>query len=388
MRYAIFSALYEPHLGGVELYSKNLSRNLVDRGDEVRVVTSALERGAEGVAPDEFGFPVMRLPSVSVLDGRLPLVAYNGSWRVAMAELEAWSPERVVVNTRFYPLSLAGVAFGARNSIPTLVVDHGQGFLTLDNRVLDWAIERYERLVARWMARRHPTYAGVSQASARWLENLGIHTSLVVANAIDAEAFRAEATDIDWRARLGVAVDRPLALFAARLTPEKGPRIFRETASLLPDVEFLMVGSGPLDAEMARDDASPNFRYLGRIAHGDLSALMAQSDVFCVPSLQEGLLTTLMEAASWGTPPVTTPIGGSDEVLADRSWGVVLDQRTPEALATGIEEVLSWSPDVRERRRLALATHVRDACRWDETLAALDRAFDDHARTLGDAVSS
>ena len=59
-RYCIFASQYFPHLGGVERYTYNLAKKLIEAGDEVTVVTSNVQRiasyekmeGSHAVYPD------------------------------------------------------------------------------------------------------------------------------------------------------------------------------------------------------------------------------------------------------------------------------------------------------------------------------------------------
>ena len=43
-RYCIFAAQYFPHLGGVERYTYNLARKLIEEGNDVTIVTSNVYR--------------------------------------------------------------------------------------------------------------------------------------------------------------------------------------------------------------------------------------------------------------------------------------------------------------------------------------------------------
>ncbi len=374
MRYAIFSALYPPHLGGVERFTQNLARGLAERGDEVRVITSALSPEDVGEERDAAGFTVVRLASHSLLDGRLPVVRLVGSVREELENLAGWKAERILVNTRFYPLSLVGAAMGYKEHANTIVLDHGSGYLTLDNPTFDVAIRRYEQIVTRHMERGSVRFAGISAKSAAWLREFDIETDLVVPNAIDAAAFRAEATGRRFRAELGLSEDAPLVVYAGRLTSAKGAGIVLEAARMLPSVAFVLAGEGDLEEEI-RAHAPKNLSLLGPLSHGDLSSLLSEASVLALPSVSEGFATVLLEAGAWGVPIVASEVGGADEVLAARSWGAILDRRTPLALAEGVDRVLSWSPGERAARSEALRKHVETACSWDATLAALDEAF-------------
>ncbi len=374
MRIAIFSALYPPHLGGVERFTQSLARHLAARGDEVRVVTSALAGEDAGEERDEAGFTITRLASRVLLDGRLPLVRLTDSVRDELADLAMWKPERILVNTRFYPLSLAGAALGSREGADTLVLDHGSDYLTIDNPSLDVAIRGYERAVTRHLVKGGARFAGISAKSAEWLAEFGITCDLVVPNAIDAAAFRAERTPRGFRRELGISEVAPLVAYVGRFTAAKGADIALEAARMLPSTRFVLAGSGALEEEL-RERAPKNLAVLGPLSHGDLSALLAEATILALPSESEGFATVLLEAGAWGVPIVATEVGGVDEVLANPEWGVVLDRRTPLALAEGIDRVLAWGPGERERRGEALKAHVGASCGWDATLAALDAAF-------------
>ena len=68
--FAIVSALYPPHVRGVERYSYNLAKKLKERGHRVIVITSG-EGNVENV--DE-KMKIYRLPSWQMLDGCLPII--------------------------------------------------------------------------------------------------------------------------------------------------------------------------------------------------------------------------------------------------------------------------------------------------------------------------
>lgn len=374
MRYAIFSALYPPHLGGVERFTQNIARHLVASGDEVCVVTSALTPEDVGETRDDAGFAVVRLASHSLLNGRLPIMRTGASVRDSLVELVEWKPERMLVNTRFYPISVAGAELGSREGLPTIVLDHGSGYLTLDNSAFDVAIRRYERTVTRHLMKADVSFAGISAKSAEWLREFGIETDLVIPNAIDAAAFRAERTPRDFRSELGLSEGAPLVAYVGRLTEAKGAKIVLEAARMLPSVTFAMAGEGDLE-DYVRAHAPKNLAFLGPLSHGDLSALFAEATALALPSASEGFATVLLEAGAWGLPIVACEVGGVHEVLADPSWGAILDRRTPLALAEGVDRVISWDAHDREARRAALRAHVEAQCSWDATLGALDAAF-------------
>lgn len=75
----IFSALYLPHMGGVETYTAGLAHELATRGNRVIVATSRLSEGDLVHERQSDGVEVMRFPCRALLGGRLPVPVHDGA---------------------------------------------------------------------------------------------------------------------------------------------------------------------------------------------------------------------------------------------------------------------------------------------------------------------
>lgn len=158
----------------------------------------------------------------------------------------------------------------------------------------------------------------------------------------DALAARRDEIRADVRSELGVPEDELLVLTVANLRPEKGYDVLLDTARLAADrgltVRFAAVGRGPLDAELKdrhrQLGLGDRFRFLGE--RDDVLRLLTGSDVFVLPSRQEGLPVTLMEATSVGIAIVATAVGGVPQVITDGVDGLIVPPGSPTALADAI----------------------------------------------------
>ncbi len=158
----------------------------------------------------------------------------------------------------------------------------------------------------------------------------------------------------DVRAELGVPDDELLVLTVANLRPEKGYDVLLDAARSIADrgvpVRFAAVGRGPLADELAARHRAlglgDRFRFLGE--RSDVIRLLVGCDVFVLPSRQEGLPVTLMEATSTGTAIVATAVGGVPQVITDGVDGLIVPPGDPEALADAVERVAT-DPDLRRR---------------------------------------
>ena len=377
--YAIFSAQYRPHAGGVETFTENLATELVATGQRATVVTSRLDASPEHeVEPSGVG--VFRLPCLSLMGGRLPLTTRTSEYRRLFSELLDLDIDRVLINARFYSHSLEGLRFAAEAGAPAVVLDHGSAWLTLGNPVADVAVRAYEKHATKKGLRFSPTYAGISRASAGWLRTFGIETDLVIPNSIDAPAYRALASARDFRAEFGVPEGALLIAFVGRLTPEKGADILVDAARQLWEESpgsfcFILAGEGFLRSSLERDLPSC-VRLLGNVERSDVSALLSQADAFCLPTRSEGFCMALLEAGAWGTYPIITRTGVVDEVLGgDSRLGCVLPDRSVTSVVRALRDLMSTPRADREEASALLRNRVESSWSWADSVRALDEAF-------------
>jgi glycosyltransferase involved in cell wall biosynthesis len=372
--YAIFSAQYLPHVGGVETFTANLSHQLVLGGERVCVVTSARDDAPE-VETQEDGVRIVRLPSIQLMGGRLPLSRHGSRERSLLSAVSGLGVDRVLVNTRFYGTSVTGLRFARDIHVPAVLLDHGSAWLTFGRgEALDAAAHAWERHMTARDASLGATFAGISEKSAAWLATFGIKTSLVIPNAIDGAAFRGESSGRDFRFELGIPEDKTLVAFVGRLAPEKGPERLLAAMELLGErCACVLAGEGTLRPQLERG-LPANAHLVGNLGHADLSALLSQADVFCLPTRSEGFCTSLLEAGAWGVPCVVPDVGGAREVLCHdgKTFGLIAPDREPATMADGIRQVVAaWtSEQARELR-----AHVERDLSWPQTVRDLERAY-------------
>lgn len=124
-----------------------------------------------------------------------------------------------------------------------------------------------------------------------------------------------------------------------------------------PNAQFKVYGDGPLRQELLDYaqklglDGSQIFvgAYTSR---EQLSQIMAQTDIFVMSSILEGLPIALLEAISYGHAVVVTPAGGIPEAIQDDVNGLMCQPRDPDCLA---EKINCLIEDPTLRRRLARA---------------------------------
>jgi len=101
------------------------------------------------------------------------------------------------------------------------------------------------------------------------------------------------------------------------------------------DAEFLVAGAGPEENNLRRlaGDLGIRDRVTFLPNRPDFSDALAAMDVFCLPSLQQGLGTIMLEAMSLARPVIASAVGGVCSVLRDGETGMVVPPEDSAALA-------------------------------------------------------
>jgi len=131
-------------------------------------------------------------------------------------------------------------------------------------------------------------------------------------------------------------------LCVARLIERKGIDYLINAIPLVlekqRDVRLILVGEGNLENELkklCKDlDLEEYVLFKGRVEHDDLPDLYSSSDVFVLPSKNEGMSNTVLEAMASGLPIITTDTGGTQELIKDN--GIVVHVEDSKTIASAI----------------------------------------------------
>jgi glycosyltransferase involved in cell wall biosynthesis len=131
-----------------------------------------------------------------------------------------------------------------------------------------------------------------------------------------------------------------------RLVPVKRVDLFLDAAERIAarrgDVEFLVIGDGPLRTELTkRMSGSPlqqRVQFTGAVQ--PVAPLMSTLDVLAITSDHEGLPSVLLEALALRVAVVARAVGGIPEVVAHGESALLVDGADAGAIAAGIERIL------------------------------------------------
>ena len=170
---------------------------------------------------------------------------------------------------------------------------------------------------------------------------------------------------------------RDFALFAGRLTHEKGVRTLLAAWRAVPDFALKIVGDGPLLGDVRRIAAEigPRVEICGERTRSEVLTLMGDAAVTIVPSeWYEGFPMTVIESFAKGTPVVAAKIGSLAEIVEDRVVGWHFTPGKASELAQLMNQILCDLPTLR-RIGAAARQRYRDRYTAEKNVKALKEIY-------------
>ncbi len=186
---------------------------------------------------------------------------------------------------------------------------------------------------------------------------------------------------------------RWLFVQACRLIRKKGLhttlQALRRVTVRFPAARFVVAGDGPLREELLNAahelGVSANLELPGWLDQAELVKLYQQAHIFLHPSEttstgdQEGIPNSMLEAMATGLPIVATQHGGIPEAMDDHADGLLVPERSPQALAEAILGILE-TPGLLQKFSANAAKTVRERFGMEASINALENAYDDALR--------
>jgi glycogen(starch) synthase len=135
--------------------------------------------------------------------------------------------------------------------------------------------------------------------------------------------------------------------FLGRITMQKGPEYFVEAASKVLEktdgVRFVMAGSGDMMNQMihlvAKKNIADKFHFTGFLRGDKVHELLAESDVYIMPSVSEPFGISPLEAMQVGTPSIVSVQSGCAEILNN---AIKTDYWDIDAMADAIYSIVRY----------------------------------------------
>lgn len=136
-------------------------------------------------------------------------------------------------------------------------------------------------------------------------------------------------------------------LFLGFICERKGcydiPRIVKLVKNAIPNVKFVLAGTGDIDKinSITDDDVVQNIIYPGWVRGTEKDKLLREADLFFLPSYNEGMPMSILDAMGYGLPIVSTDVGGISKIVHDKQNGFICRPGDIDNLSKSIIELLT-----------------------------------------------
>ena len=355
--------------GGAEKQLQLLARAFADAGHSVRVVAPWLDRTLPRAAVVD-GIPLKRLayPRIKLFGAAL-LCAHYGAWLwFRRGDFDA-----VHVNTA---MNLAAVSGLLRPLLAATVTVKVSGAGEFSGGILDPDMrKRPLQRLHNWCIKRVDNLQALSEYTRTMLKKAGYpdRQILMVPNAVDLRRFSPRTLETR-------APGAPTRIaYVGRIEPVKGVSVLVQAWSHVSKdthVHLTIAGDGRKREELMGQaraaGLSESIDFLGTVS--DVPAVLAKTDIYVQPSLQEGLPNAVLEAMAMGLPIVATQVSGNEDVVVNGENGLLVPAGDPDALAAALRRLIA-DPSLAARMGRRSREMVEDRFGLAAVMRALTNAY-------------
>jgi glycosyltransferase involved in cell wall biosynthesis len=352
VKVAIFVYFFPPKwIGGVEIATYYLAKQLQANGIEVHVITSR----DPGMPEEENyeGFMVHRLylPKLSTLGNAL----FQLNLFLAVKKID---PD--VVHFQYVSTSTYATLIKTILKKPYIVVGHGSDvYLEKQNRVRLFFLKKILKTTIR---NANAVIALTDHMKQRIQEDYG-RSSIVIPDGVDLKRFSLAVSKEAARTKLQLKHDEKIIVFVGNLRAIKGIEYLIRAVEIIRDrgplTRLLVVGGAASGVVKEEERERLNnlvstlglgecVTFVGGIPNDRVPEYLAASDIFVLPSLSEGFGIVLLEAMAAALPIVATNVTGISSIVKEGVNAFLVEPRDAVQIAEKVTTLLN-DPELRHR---------------------------------------
>jgi glycosyltransferase involved in cell wall biosynthesis len=342
-------------VGGYGIHVDQLSKVQAAKGHDVTVCTSWVDNNPKEEQRD--GYRIRRFKSLVNLFGNsithtmfFSLIRNRNKYDIVHAHSHL-----------FFTTNLCAFV-NKLDSPPLVITNHGlvsQTAPMLINKI-------YMPTIAKWTLESADKIICYAIQEKEGLEKLGINSNKIsiIHNGINTNLFVPNSNERKHNMQI---------LWVGRFVPGKGVEYLIDAFSLLikdyPNLRLVMLGWGPerdmIVKKIHQHHLQKNIIMKRFVPNQELPNIYQASDIFVLPSIEEGVPRTLLEAMACKVPVVYTNLPQVVDTVKDA--GLAVPKEDPQALADGISKIISdksFAQRLGENGR----RNVVENYSWDDTV--------------------
>ena len=336
MRISILVPTFFPRVGGAEVVVYELTKQLINHGHDVNIITPKWLKGPRWLGKEEInGVEVFRF------NIKRRVWQFIDPFFHLQPLLKEISPD--VLNAHYViPTGFGGFFWSKVMGIPSVFTLHGADIYD--------PIYSVPKVLQRLMKGVLRNCSDITAVSS-FVKNIVVRKFSisedrikVIPNGVNTRKFAHYCNGTAIREKYHIKDNELLVLTVQRLHPRKAVQYFLKVISKISKSEdrmkFMIVGDGPEKAKLMNLSRTLKIEdklvFTGFVPDSTLPSYYAACDIFTLHTLYEGLGVVLLEAIASGKPVVTTIAGGTIDVIQNGVNGLLVKPKDVNAFANAI----------------------------------------------------
>ncbi len=262
-------------------------------------------------------------------------------------------------------------------SIPIIYTVHGWSF----HKGQNFLIKNLRILSERFLVNKATITLCVSNSNLEEGRKLfSIKNAQVIKNGINRQRFNPDGVYNDLRAELDIPKDEVLVGYIVRVTLQKDPLTLIKAISLIDPalkIKFLIVGEGDLLEETKKlaTELKVDSKIIFLNFRQDIPNVLNAIDIYCLPSLWEGLPIGVLEAMAMRKAIIATDIDATKEIITNGQNGILVPVKSPQLLANALTQ-LANDKQLRQTLGINAAKTIADNFNVQKMTRQIEAVYD------------
>jgi len=341
MKIVIIATHYLPHVGGLELATFHLAKELDKQHNEVHIITPSPDPNKNTTPIHMHRYPIHTYPDEGPIRAFIDGLTF---FKKTVKTIKEIKPD--IIHAQNITNSIPAYIAWKKYHIPYTICIHGN--LELMGPFLPASLKRF------WPQLPHIKEAAqiitlTNEMATQFEKELGTKP-VVIPNGVDLDRFYpAENNEMKKSAS-------PVILTLSRIDNKKGLEYaiesMKKVHAKFPTAKLMIVGDGKYRSELEKlvemNMLSATVEFTGLIPNSEVPVYLRNADLFLLPSLYEGLPLTLLEAMACGLPVISTQVSIAPEIITTWKNGYIIPFKSPDAISEAIIDLLSNSDKRRQ----------------------------------------
>lgn len=205
--------------------------------------------------------------------------------------------------------------------------------------------ELLDKLAFQRLSKRIWKKAKAVIANSQGLKDLALQTNAsqeigIIYNGIDIAEFTPKVFE---------HISKKLTLISTgRLIERKGYQYLIEALQGFRNFHLVLIGDGNCQEMLAQKakEHQVEVSFLGKQPHQEIANHLRKADIFVLPSLNEGMSNSLLEAMACGLAVIVTDVGGSGELVKD--CGFIVEKASVKSLKEALQKYTAQPALIKE----------------------------------------